>query len=75
MITVEEYVALLRDQLALPVTEEDLGRSLDTVDAWDSVHLLTLCTLLERETGRPLPFARVLEAPSLAAVYELATTS
>ncbi|WP_062349594.1 hypothetical protein [Herbidospora yilanensis] len=75
MISVEEYVALLRDELALPVTEDDLGRSLDTVDTWDSVHLLTLCTLLERQTGRPLPFARVLEAPSLAAVYELATAS
>ncbi|MEU3555189.1 phosphopantetheine-binding protein [Streptomyces fragilis] len=72
MKTVEDYVELLRDELALPVTAEDLGRPLDAVAAWDSVHLLTLCTLLERETGRPLSLADVLEAPSLEAVYRLA---
>ncbi|MFE5208767.1 phosphopantetheine-binding protein [Streptomyces sp. NPDC056600] len=72
MKTVEDYVDLLRDELALPVTAEDLGRPLDAVAAWDSVHLLTLCTLLERETGRPLSLADVLEAPSLEAVYRLA---
>jgi hypothetical protein len=70
--TVEDYLALLTDELALPVTAEDLGRPLDAVAAWDSVHLLTLCTVLERETGRPLSLADVLEAPSLEAVYRLA---
>ncbi|WP_448316711.1 HAD-IIIC family phosphatase [Streptomyces sp. CO7] len=70
--TVEDYVELLRDELALPVTADDIGRPLDEVTAWDSVHLLTLCTLLERETGRPLSLADVLEAPSLEAVYRLA---
>ncbi|WP_214103101.1 hypothetical protein [Acrocarpospora catenulata] len=75
MISVDEFVSLLRDELALPVTAEDLGRALDAVDSWDSVHLLALCTILERETGRTLPFAEVLEAPSLAAVYRLATAS
>ncbi|WP_316784274.1 acyl carrier protein [Streptomyces sasae] len=72
MKTVEDFVALLHDELALPVTAEDLGRALDSVDAWDSVHLLTLCTLLERETGRALSLADVLEAPSLEAVYRMA---
>lgn len=72
MRTVEDYLALLTDELALPVTAEDLGRPLDAVAAWDSVHLLTLCTVLERETGRPLSLADVLEAPSLEAVYRLA---
>ncbi len=75
MISDDEFLALLRDELALPVTSDDLGRDLDSIEAWDSVHLLTLCTLLERETGRPLPFADVLEAPNLATVLRLATAS
>ncbi|MBT2442561.1 acyl carrier protein [Streptomyces sp. ISL-36] len=74
MKTVEDFVLLLQDELALSVEVEDLGRSLDTVDSWDSVHLLALCTVLERETGRPLSLADVLEAPSLEALYRLAVT-
>jgi hypothetical protein len=70
--TVEDFVALLRDELALPVRTEDLGLAWDAVESWDSVHLLTLCTALERETGRPLSLADVLEAPNLEAVYRLA---
>ncbi|MBW5248116.1 acyl carrier protein [Streptomyces poriferorum] len=72
MKTVDDFVTLLRDELALPVTADDLGRGLDTVESWDSVHLLALCTVLERETGRSLPLADVLEASSLKDVYLLA---
>ncbi|MFE9860088.1 MULTISPECIES: acyl carrier protein [unclassified Streptomyces] len=72
MKTVDDFVTLLRDELALPVTADDLGRELDTVESWDSVHLLALCTVLERETGRSLPLADVLEAASLKDVYLLA---
>ncbi|MFD9727305.1 phosphopantetheine-binding protein [Streptomyces sp. NPDC059072] len=72
MKTVEDFVLLLQDELALSVSAEELGRSLDTVESWDSVHLLALCTALERETGRALSLADVLEAPSLEALYRLA---
>ncbi|MER6118483.1 acyl carrier protein [Streptomyces sp. NPDC001743] len=72
MKTVDDFVTLLRDELALSVTADDLGRGLDTVESWDSVHLLALCTALERETGRSLPLADVLEAASLKDVYLLA---
>ncbi|MEU0990964.1 phosphopantetheine-binding protein [Streptomyces sp. NPDC005953] len=72
MNSVEDFVALLRDELALPVAAEDLNSGLDSVDSWDSVHLLSLCTLLERETGRQISLAAALEAPSLAALYRLA---
>ncbi|OAA19617.1 phosphopantetheine-containing protein [Frankia sp. EI5c] len=71
----EDFVALLRDELALTVTVDDLDRDLDSVESWDSVQLLALCTILERETGRSLPLAEVLEAPSLHAVYQLAVAT
>ena len=70
----EDFVGLLNDELALSVKAEDIGRGLDTVESWDSVHLLALCTILERETGRPLSLADVLEAPSLEALYLLAVS-
>ena len=75
MITVDRFVTLLRDEMALAVTEDELAKDLDSVESWDSVYLLTLCTILERETGRSLRLAEVLEAPSLEAVYRLATAS
>ncbi|MFE9445700.1 acyl carrier protein [Streptomyces sp. NPDC006602] len=75
MNSIDDFVALLRDELALSVTADDIGLGFDAVPSWDSVHLLSLCTILERETGRPLALSEVLEAPSLEAVYRLATAS
>ncbi|GHH88411.1 hypothetical protein GCM10018793_67980 [Streptomyces sulfonofaciens] len=72
MITTDDFVALLREDMGLPVTAEDTGLSLDQVPGWDSVHLLSLLTLLERRTGRSLPLADVLEAGSLKDIHALA---
>lgn len=72
MISVGDFVAIVRDDLGLPVTEEDIGLALDRVAGWDSVHLLSLCTILERATGRPLSLPDVLQAPTLARIYALA---
>lgn len=67
--TVDDFVALVRDELGLSVQTADLDRSLDTVAGWDSVHLLTLCSALERATGKRISLPAVLEADSLAGVY------
>ncbi|MEU6811652.1 acyl carrier protein [Streptomyces sp. NPDC046831] len=75
MNSIDDFVALLRDELALSVTVDDIGLGFDAVPSWDSVHLLSVCTILERETGRSLALSEVLQAPSLEAVYRLATTS
>ena len=72
MNTIDDFVALVRDELGLPVTHEDVGRELDQVPGWDSVHLLSLLTLLERATGRAISLPEVLEAPSLNHIYCLA---
>ncbi|MEV4847809.1 phosphopantetheine-binding protein [Micromonospora matsumotoense] len=70
--TVEDFVALIRDELGLPVAVADLDNSLDVVAGWDSVHLLTLCTALERATGRQVSLPDVLAADSLAGIYAAA---
>jgi aryl carrier-like protein len=72
MIGIEEFADLVRDEMGLPVTAGDLALGFDELPGWDSVHLLSLLTLLERATGSAVSLADVLEAPSLEAVYKLA---
>ncbi|MGW0604775.1 acyl carrier protein [Streptomyces sp. NPDC002640] len=72
MHTIDDFVALLRDELGLPLGVDDIGRSFDQVEGWDSVHLLTLLTALERATGRRISLPDALEAPSLEHLYAVA---
>ena len=69
MTTIEDFGALIRDELGLDIADADLDAALDQVAGWDSVHLLTLLTVLERETGRPISLPAVLEASTLAEIY------
>jgi hypothetical protein len=75
MTDVRDFAALVRDEIGLPVTEQELGRGLDQIDGWDSVHLLTLVTVLERETGQSVALPDVLEAGSLREIFELYTAA
>ncbi|HEY3478397.1 MAG TPA: acyl carrier protein [Streptomyces sp.] len=69
---IDDFTALVRDELGLPLTDADIGRKLDDLPGWDSMHLLWLITALERSFGRTLSFPRVLEATTLEEIYELA---
>lgn len=75
MKTIDDFVTVVRDELGLPVTNDDVGLPLDQVGGWDSVHLLTLATVLEQRTGRPLALPDVLEAGTLEGIYQLAVRS
>jgi acyl carrier protein len=72
--TIADFVTLVRDELFLPVTVETVGVEFDRLEGWDSVLLLTLLTVLERETGRRISLPDLLEAPSLRHVYDVAVT-
>ena len=72
-MTVDEFVTLVGAELGLPVTPDDIHRSLDAIPGWDSLLLLSLLSALERATGRRMSLAAVLEAPTLARVHSLAT--
>lgn len=72
MNDIDDFLALLRDDLGLDVTRADLDTKFDAVPGWDSVHLLQLLQLLERDLSRNLSLPEMLEAPNLARVYELA---
>lgn len=74
MNTIDDFVALVCDEVGLPVTAEDIESGFDQVPGWDSVHLLTLMMALERRTGRPISMPDLLEAPSLGHIYRLAVS-
>jgi acyl carrier protein len=69
---IDDFVTLVRDEIGLPVTAAHTALELDQVPGWDSVHLLSLLAVLERETGRRIPLPAVLEAPTLGHIYTLA---
>ena len=67
-----DFVALVCDQLGLPVTPVLAEGRLDEIPGWDSVQLLWLVTALENATGRAVSFPDLLEATTLADIYRLA---
>jgi acyl carrier protein len=71
MTSIDDFMVLLRDEIGLTVTPESIGRTLDEVPGWDSVHLLQLLVVLERETGRPVSLPEMLEARSLRHIFDL----
>jgi acyl carrier protein len=71
MKDLEEFIALIREEVGLPVTAADADRALHDLHGWDSIHLLWLVTVLEERTGRSVSLIDLLEAPSLASIYDL----
>lgn len=74
MNSMDDFLALLRDELGLQVTRQDVGVDLHHVAGWDSLYFLYLLTTLEKRTGRSLLLADLLEASTLNDIYALAVT-
>ena len=72
MNTIDDFVALVREEIGLPLELADLDRHFDELPGWDSVHLLQLLTVLEKKTGRRISLPAVLESSSLENIYALA---
>ena len=53
----------------LPPTASIRSLPLESVPGWDSIHLLSLLTILERETGRQIALPAVLQATNLDEIY------
>jgi hypothetical protein len=70
-VTTDDFVAMLRDELGMPISAGDLHRQLDDVPGWDSMHLVWLIAEMELRTGRRVSLPNVLEAPDLAGVHAL----
>ncbi|MFC3575163.1 acyl carrier protein [Streptomyces yaanensis] len=70
--TLADFVDTVRDELGLPVADDQIGADFDELPEWDSLHLLKLVTAMEQDSGWSVPVGRVLEARSLKEIYELA---
>ncbi|MEU5693435.1 acyl carrier protein [Actinosynnema sp. NPDC020468] len=73
MTSLDEFLALVGDQLGLPLTTEDADTPLDDLIGWDSVQLLGLLPVLEERGGRALSLPAILEADSLGRLYDVVT--
>ncbi|MEU6467423.1 acyl carrier protein [Streptomyces sp. NPDC046976] len=75
MTSIDDFIAIIRDEIGIPVAVDDVGRHFDQLPGWDSVYLLQLLTVLERETGHRISLPDVLDCPDLKSVYALVTAS
>jgi acyl carrier protein len=73
--TIDEFLAILRDELGLQVSTQHVSLKLDVVTGWDSVYLLSLLTILERRTGHSVQLAEMLEAATLEEMYAVAVAA
>lgn len=72
MTDIDGFLNLVSAELGLPIQREQAELPLESVPGWDSVHLLSLLTVLERETGRQISLPEVLQAKNLDEIYRAA---
>lgn len=72
MTDLDEFTALVRDELGLPLREGDAERNLDELPGWDSMHLLWLIAVIERSFGRSVSLPDLLHASTLRQIHTLA---
>ncbi|MGW4211286.1 acyl carrier protein [Lentzea sp. NPDC004789] len=75
MKTIDDFVTLLREEIGLAVSADDVEADLDQVPGWDSIHLLALTMVLEQRTGRTIAMPDLLEAATLGHIYRLAAAA
>ncbi|MGH3416991.1 MAG: acyl carrier protein [Actinocrinis sp.] len=68
-LTEERFLEIVRDELDLPLLENDLENDFDQVVAWDSLYLLRLVAAVEDETGNRVPVGRLFSKRSLRDIY------
>lgn len=69
-----DYHRLVREDLALPLTDDQFAADFDELPDWDSLLLLKLVVLLERATGHPVAVSRLFETRSLQQIYDEVVT-
>jgi acyl carrier protein len=70
MNDIAAYAELIRDELGISVSPDELDQHLDELESWDSLYLLRLVTAIEGATGERVSIPDVLRATSLREVFE-----
>lgn len=68
-LALDDFVTLLREEIGLRVGVADTGRDLEGLAGWDSVHLITFLSAVERATGRQVSLAAALRARTIEQLY------
>lgn len=71
--SIEDFIGLLNTELGTAWTAEDADVHLDDLPEWNSLHLLSVLTRLERHTGREVSLPAALAATSLRDIYSVTT--
>lgn len=71
MMTEDDFIRIVRDQLRLPLADADLESDFDQVVNWRSIHLVRLFVAMEKKTGRRVSVARLFEERTVRGIYSL----
>lgn len=74
MRDLDDFIALISDEIGIAVTRENVGAPFDELPKWDSVLMLALLVLLERETQHRIAVPDALQSRSLLELYQMAVT-
>jgi hypothetical protein len=69
--SLDDFLALVKDEIGLSFTVADSELSFDRLPDWDSVLLLALLGAVERATGRTVSLPDILAAETLGGVYDV----
>lgn len=71
MITEADFIAVVRDQLRLPLANPDLEHDFDQEVNWRSIHLVRLFVEMQQRTGQRVAVARLFEERTARGIYAL----
>lgn len=71
MMSIQDFIQLLNNELGMAIAHQDLYVPFDELPTWDSVHLLWLLTVLDQSTGQTTSLSDLLEASNLRELYRL----
>lgn len=71
MMTQDDFISIVRDQLRLPLANADLENDFDQEVNWRSIHLVRLFVEVEKKTGQRVPVARLFEERTVRGIYDL----
>lgn len=71
MISKEEFVAILDEELGFAISGDDLQSDVGNLIGWDSVMLLRVQVVFEKKLDRRISLPRLLEARTMAAVFDV----
>lgn len=75
MLSLAQMGDLVRNELGIALSDDELSSDFDELPEWDSMYLLKLVTALERTTGRSIAVGKLLEARSLEEIHRLAVAA